>query len=153
MTPRSSLAAVAETLDHEPHAPMAAPIAFDRGLYGFPGAGSFLLVPASREGLYWLQSTENEALCFVLADPFVFFQGYAVDLPDIDVAHLRASSPADIAVFVTVTLAETAGRASTANLQGPICINLNQRLGRQVILNVPGYGVREPLELPPAQST
>ena len=124
------------------------PIVFDHGIYGFPEARSFLLAPTSREGLYWLQSTESEALCFVLADPFVFFRGYAVDLPDIDAAHLRASTPADIAIFVTVTLSETAGRASTANLQGPIAINLHGRRGRQVILNQPGYGVREPLELP-----
>ena len=148
MTVRGNLAVAPTASPVEAPAEQAdAPIIFDRGIYGFPEARSFVLAPTSHDGLYWLQSTEHTALCFVLADPFVFFKGYAVDLPDIDVAHLHASSPADIAVFVTVTLADTPGRASTANLQGPIAINLQDRRGRQVILNQPGYGVREPLEL------
>jgi flagellar assembly factor FliW len=125
-----------------------APITFDRGIYGFPDAKSWILAATTREGLYWLQSTDNEALGFVLADPFRFFRGYTVELPDIDTAHLEASQPEDLAVFVTVTLSDTPGRASTANLQGPIAINLGRRVGRQVILNQPGFGVREPLELP-----
>lgn len=124
------------------------PIIFDRGLYGFPEARSWVLAPTSRQGLYWLQSTDHEALCFVLADPFRFFRGYAVDVPDIDAAHLHAQSPDDLAVFVTVTLSDSPNRASTANLQGPIAINVARRLGRQIILNHGGYGVREPIELP-----
>ena len=143
---RSAAVTVTEA---ELQAPTVAPITFDRGIYGFPDAKSWVLAATTREGLYWLQSTEHDALCFVLADPFRFFRGYSVELPDIDTAHLEAKKPEELAVFVTVTLSETPGRASTANLQGPIAINLNKRVGRQVILNQPGFGVREPLDLPP----
>jgi len=143
----SARSAAVTIREAESSASSVAPITFDRGIYGFPEARSWVLAATSREGLYWLQSTENEALGFVLADPFRFFRGYTVEIPDIDTAHLQASTPEDLAVFVTVTLSDAPGRASTANLQGPIAINLGKRVGRQVILNQPGFSVREPLEL------
>ncbi len=122
-------------------------ITFEHGLFGFPDCRSFVMVPAPREGFYWLQSTEHEALCLLVADPFRLFRGYVVDLPKLDAAALGAGSPEDVAILVTVTLPEAAGRACTANLQGPIAINLQKRLGRQVILNKASWGVREPVYL------
>ncbi len=149
MNVRSEVAAAA-TLDAQrgdAGAPLAMPIEFDRGLFGFPQATSFLLAPTSREGFYWLQSTEHDALCFVLADPFVFFRGYVVDLPDIEAAYLGAKVPGNVVILVTVTLPDGSGRAASANLQGPIAINVRNRVGRQVILNQPGFGVREPFDM------
>lgn len=146
MTPSGNLATVTDTADEAVAAP-ARPIFFERGLFGFGEARSFLLAPTTKEGLYWLQSTEIEALCLVLADPFRFFPGYSVDLPDIDAAYLDAQEPDDVAVLVTVTLADRPDRASTANLQGPVAINVRSRRGRQVIINQPGFGVRELLDL------
>jgi flagellar assembly factor FliW len=128
-------------------APFGSTITFDRGLLGFSDRQTFVLSATSREGLFWLQSTENEALCFVLADPFRFFRGYTVDLPDIDAAYLEARHPDDVAILVTVTLSDRPDRASTANLQGPIAVNVRNCKARQVILNQPGFGVREPLDL------
>lgn len=148
MTPGST---VAESTEARPTAAAGADIdgvlVFDRGIYGFPDARGFTLSATSRKGLYWLQSTEYDALCLVLADPFLFFKGYAVELSDIDAAHLGATSQEDVVILVTVTLSDTPGRASTANLQGPIAINLRTRRGRQIIMNEGGFGVREPLEL------
>src|SRR5690606_40391345 len=53
---------------------------FPSGLYGFPDSHDFALLPAEQNGLYWLHSTEHSALLFVLVDPFVHFENYAVDL-------------------------------------------------------------------------
>jgi flagellar assembly factor FliW len=146
MTPQESLAVVSEpalTATDRPDVVSETPLTFDRGLLGFPDSKSFVLAVTSRDGLFWLQSTDNEALCFVLADPFAFFPGYAVDLPDIDTAYLQAKNPDDVAVLVTVTLSNRPDRASTANLQGPIAINVRNRKARQVVINQPGFGVRE----------
>ena len=53
---------------------------FANGLFGFPEARGFALLPAEREGFFWLQSQEFEALTFLLIDPFAFVEGYSVDL-------------------------------------------------------------------------
>lgn len=150
MTPQGSLAVVSEPATAAPprvDVPAGTPILFDRGMLGFADNRAFVLAATSRDGLYWLQSTENQALCFILADPFLFFPGYSVEIPDIDIAYLEANSPDDIAVLVTVTLADQPGRASTANLQGPIAINVRDRKARQIVINQPGFGVRELLDL------
>lgn len=150
MTPQGSLAVVTETTATTAARPTVESdthITFDRGLLGFPENRAFVLSATSREGLYWLQSTENEALCFVLADPFIFFPGYSVEIPDIDTAYLEAKNPENVAVLVTVTLSDRPDRASTANLQGPIAINIRNRKARQVVVNQPGFGVRELLDL------
>jgi len=149
MTPLGNLAVVTETATPEPDTgiPADTPITFDRGMFGFADNRDFVLASTSRDGLFWMQSTENEALCFVLADPFRFFPGYAVDLADIDAAYLGANEPDDIAILVTVTLSDRRDRASTANLQGPIAINMRNRRARQVISHQSHYGVREILDL------
>lgn len=122
-------------------------IRFEQGIFGFPDCRTFSLLPAPREGFFWLQSTEHEALCLLLADPFRFFRGYAVDLPRLDAAAIGVAGPEDIAILVTVTLPDAPGRACTANLQGPVALNVRTGLGRQVILNKAAWGVREPVYL------
>jgi flagellar assembly factor FliW len=123
------------------------PIVFDDGVYGFPECRSFDLSAAPVEGLYWLESIEHQALRLLLADPFVYFRGYTVDLPNMDAARLQIREPGDVAVLVTVTLPDGHGRTAVANLQGPVVINIRTRRGRQVILNDRAWGVREPIEL------
>jgi flagellar assembly factor FliW len=151
----SACPSLAVALEPEVPRPAARAIAadcilFTDGLYGFPECRSFVLLPTGRTGLFRLQSTEHEALCLLLADPFQFFRGYVVDLPDLDVARLEATAPADVALLVTVTLPDSPGRASTANLQAPIAINLEKKFGRQVILDLPAWDVREPMDLSPS---
>lgn len=124
-----------------------APFVFQGGLFGFPECHSFVLLPAPREGFFWLQSTEHEALCLLLADPFRLFRGYSVDLPKLDAAELGVAGPEDVAILVTVTLPEGNGRVGSANLQGPVALNLRTRRGRQVILNKGAWGVREAVDL------
>lgn len=118
---------------------------FDDGLFGFPGCRRFVLRPTARAGFYWLQSLESEALAFVLADPFQLIDGFSVELPDIEVARLRAQHPSDIAVLTVVTLARSEHEPSTCNLQAPICLNVRTGRGRQLILNDPAAPIRQPL--------
>jgi flagellar assembly factor FliW len=63
------------------------------------------------------------------------------------VADLEGTSAADIAVLSVVTLPRGAGELPTANLQGPLAINLRARLAKQVICEDRDYGVRHPVDL------
>jgi flagellar assembly factor FliW len=120
---------------------------FADGLFGFPECRSFSLFRTGQPGLFWLQSTEHEALTLLLADPFVFSDGYTVELAESDVKRLAATAASDVAILVTVTIAESREQSSTANLQGPLAINVRTGRARQVIVNDPAFAVRHPIDL------
>jgi flagellar assembly factor FliW len=125
---------------------IAQALRFDDGLFGFPACRSFGLVPTVHPGLFWLQSTEHEPLRLLLADPFVFFDGYSVDLPDADVKRLAPEMADDVAILATVTIGE-GPQGITANLQGPIAIDVRTGRARQFIVSDPARQVREPIDL------
>lgn len=128
--------------------PAEAIIRFPSGLFGFPERRSFAFVPGNREGTYWLQSADDPYLAFVLVDPFLFFPGFTADLPPAEVAELGSSEEAgDVAVLAIVTLPASRGEKPTANLQGPLALNLKAQLGKQLALEDPTYGVRCEFEL------
>jgi flagellar assembly factor FliW len=120
---------------------------FPQGLYGFPECRSWVLVPTKRVGLFWLQSAEDALLAFLLVDPFTHFPGYAVDLSLADLARVGTSEPSEIVVLAVVTVGSRDGAPPTANLQGPVVLNMRERHGFQLVLSVEGYGVREPFSI------
>jgi flagellar assembly factor FliW len=122
-------------------------LVFEEGLFGFPECRSFALHRTDHRGLFWLQSTEHEALSFLLVDPFLYFDGYSVDLAEPDVERLAPRASSDIAILTTVTIAESGEQTSTTNLQGPIAINVRTGQARQIIVSDPDYSVRHPIDL------
>lgn len=119
---------------------------FPRGLLGFPEARSFALLPARRAGLFWLQSLEFDALTFLLVDPFPVVEGYALELGGPEGAP-GPVAPDHILVLAIVTLPREPGQTATANLQGPLALDLVARTGRQVVLQDSPFGVRHPVRL------
>lgn len=122
-------------------------ITFADGLLGFPECRSFILLPAERPGLYWLQSTDYPALVFLLVDPFRCFDGYAVDLGPTELRELAARECTEVVVLAIVTLPRARAEAPTANLQGPLAINLRTRRACQLVLHDREAGVRREVDL------
>lgn len=120
---------------------------FPQGLFGFPDCHGFVLVGAQRPGLYWLQSTEFATLTFLLVDPFLHFEGYALDLAKADMRDLQVTSSADAILLAIVTLPTDRSDPPTANLQGPIAFNVRSRLGKQVVLEDGTFGTRCPFAI------
>lgn len=120
---------------------------FPAGLLGLPDCRTFALLPAGRDGLYWMQSVERSELAFVLVDPFLHFEGYAVDLSPADLAELRAEGDGEVAVLTIVTLPGARDRQPTTNLQGPLALNLRAGIGKQLVIQDPELGVRVPVDL------
>ena len=119
---------------------------FPDGLYGFPEAKKFVLIPAEPEGFYWLQSLDHGPLVFLLGDPFVFVPDYLVDLGEAELGPLATDQPSDLAVLAIVTLPKESDGLPTLNLQGPITLNVRTRLGRQVVVADCVYGIRWTLD-------
>lgn len=124
------------------HLPQDQVITMPEGMLGFAGERRFVLLPASPEGVYWLQNVDDGALIFLLIDPFLFFPGYVVDAPDVP-----ESRTPDVAALTIVTLPRTPREECTVNLQGPLVIDFASRTARQVIQEDSRYHTRHPVDL------
>ena len=114
------------------------------GLIGFPACHDFALIPAGPRGFTWLQSMEHETLALLLVDPFLYYPEYSIDLPAPVVNRLGALESADVSVQTVVTLGDEK-YGPTANLQGPVLLNVKKRRGYQFVLQNAPFGTREPL--------
>ena len=119
---------------------------FPEELYGLPDARSFALLPTERAGFFWLQSVEFEALTFLLVDPFLFVDGYSVEVGREELGALSANDASELMVLAILSLPRAQGDAPTVNLQGPLLLNVVDRIGKQVVVEAP-QGMRCPVDL------
>ncbi len=139
-------------------------VTLPEGLLGFPDDRRFLVLPFRYESgaggpgpssLCWLQSADDPQLAFLAVEPHLFFPDYEVDLPEEDASalELRDARQASVLALLTVSRGATRGSerfplppmAVTANLAGPIVINVRSRQGRQVLLAEGRYGTKHVL--------
>jgi flagellar assembly factor FliW len=108
---------------------------FPTPIFGFPSHDEYALLPATREGLWWMQSMKDAGVTFLLADPFVLDPTYGVDLGDSERAALHIEQPTD------------GGAGATANFRAPIVFNLARRTGMQVVSRDEAHDLRRPVTL------
>lgn len=114
-------------------------------MLGFDEASTFaLLDPNPQSPFKVFQLAERPDVCFLVADPAVFFPQYQISLTSDQVADLGLSDPAKAAVLVIVTVRDGGARL-TANLLGPVVVNAETFRGKQIVLSGSGYKVDEPL--------
>lgn len=121
-------------------------LVFPHGMPGFPGERRFALVRwGAFEGPYSLMvDLADPDVRFLVMPPYVFFPDYVVDLDDAIAAKVHLDRPEDCLLLVIVTLGAAASDA-TANLLGPIVVNLQTREGMQAVLAESGHSTRVPL--------
>ena len=115
--------------------PAAEAVLFDDGLLGFPDAQRFALISVDdNTDLFWLQSIDDGTLAFLTTSPWVSFPEYEPDIPDSDREALGLDVPDDASVLCLLTVDRDRALV-TANLLGPVVINLKSRRARQVVLH------------------
>ncbi|MEO8620352.1 MAG: flagellar assembly protein FliW [bacterium] len=119
-------------------------LAMPDGLFGFPACTSFAMLPAGRDGFFWLHSVREPTIDFLIVDPFKYFDGYSVDIAEPILQRLETTLPSDVNVFAIVTLPSGADDA-TANLQGPLVFNVATRMGFQAVIQDTEFSTRERL--------
>lgn len=118
-------------------------IQFPEGIYGFSDEKSFFLFKEKKESpFYWLQSTNKEELAFVIMEPSLIVKDYLPKILPQDLESLRIHSLDECKIFAILTIPENHPEEMTINLQGPILINLKEKLGKQVISLDDNHGVR-----------
>jgi flagellar assembly factor FliW len=116
-------------------------VSFPAGLFGFETLRDYLILDAEKQPFYWLQSTDDAGVAFVLVNPFLFRPDYELDIGDGELTSIGIASPEKALVFAIVTIPPDGG-PMTANLQGPLIINRDLRLGKQAILTDPRWKTR-----------
>jgi flagellar assembly factor FliW len=89
----------------------------------------------------WLQSVEDPAVAFVVVNPVIFFPDYRIEVHPKEIAELMISRFDRVETYVIVTIPDDPSRISV-NLQGPILINTENTLAKQVVLVNSDYQVR-----------
>ena len=118
-------------------------IEFPRGLLGFPKYRKYVLIQPNEEGHFlWLQSVDTPELAFVVTDPSLFVQGYHVPLKAEQMDELQLDSLEQAQVLVIVN---RRGSVLTGNLQGPLVIHTQRRVGEQLVLSDRRFHTRTPL--------
>lgn len=122
-------------------------LTFEYGLPGFPDYHKFILLALDAElPLAVLQSTEEASLGFVVAFPFAFKQDYVFELSEEDKEDLQIKKEEDVLTYSIVTLKENF-KDSTINLMAPVIININKKVGKQIVLqDSKAYPLRFPIQ-------
>jgi flagellar assembly factor FliW len=113
-------------------------VSFPFGLFGFENLRDYIILDAERQPFYWLQSTDDDSIAFVLINPFLFRPDYELDIGDEELKSIGITSPEKALVFAIVTI-PPGGGPMTANLQGPVIINRDLRVGKQAVLTDPRW--------------
>jgi flagellar assembly factor FliW len=108
-------------------------ITFPQGLFGFESLKEYVLLDAEQQPFYWLQSLDVEQVAFILINPFLFRSDYEMNIDNDELQLIGITDPGKAVIFSIVTISPD-NAPMTANLQGPLVINRDNRLGIQAVL-------------------
>ena len=118
-------------------------IDFPKGLLGFARYQRYVLLEAGEDSCFWwLQSTEAPDLAFAVTDPSVFVPTYRVPLREEQMQQMQMRALDEAQVFVIVN---KRGNMLMGNLQGPLVVHVQRRVGEQLVLSDRRYTTRVPL--------
>lgn len=109
------------------------------GILGFPDFKRYVLINAEENSPFkWLQSLDEMGLAFLVIDPFVFKSDYKVDVSDKVKKEIGAASKDDY-IFLVIVVVRADPKESTANLLGPIIVNIHSKKAKQLVLSNTDY--------------
>ena len=79
-----------------------------------------------------MQCVDDENLAFVIIEPLSFMFEYDVEIADSDADFIELTRAEDAVLYVLVSIPANP-QEMTANLQGPLVVNVKNRKARQII--------------------
>jgi len=117
-------------------------ITMKRPILGFEQLHHFCLIEIDElRPFMWLQATEEPAVAFLVVNPVLIFPEYSIEVNSNEVAELKIDRVESVETYVIVTTPEDP-RMMSANLQGPILVNTENNLGKQLVLVNSKYKVK-----------
>lgn len=120
-------------------------ITFPTGLPAFEKIKEYILLNLPENDTFFcLQSIQQPEIAFLLIHPWDFFPQYDIDIPQEDLEEINITQRQQVLLYNIVTIPDDSQKI-TANLMGPILINNENKLGKQVILHQENYHTKHPL--------
>lgn len=115
---------------------------FPEGILGFSDVKQYFILDNPKGGPFkWLQAVNPPSLAFVICDPLLFKPDYEVKIRVEDVTSIKLDDAAKGVVKVILTIPKEPSEM-TANLLGPIILNAQAKLAKQVVLSEAQYSTR-----------
>ena len=101
---------------------------------GFPDSHHFILKPHGTESPFmWLQSLDEPHLAFVVTSAAILAPQYKPAIPALVRQELDATENDPLEILLILTIPHGDPLKMTANLLGPVMINSQKRLAKQVV--------------------
>lgn len=115
---------------------------FPEGLPAFEHVKEFIfLLQPDTKPFVFMHALKPNDLAFACIDPFIVYPEYRPQISEADRIFLHLDKPDDALILSIVTVRADATRTTT-NLQGPIVINIQTSVGKQIICDNQNYPVR-----------
>jgi flagellar assembly factor FliW len=116
---------------------------FELPILGFEKFTQFIMLDHGEDSPFqWLQSIEEPSLAFVITNPNRFDIDYTITIPDEILERLDIQSEDDVIVMNIVNIPASNPGLMTANLVGPLVIQVNNLKAAQVILTDTQYDTK-----------
>ena len=120
-------------------------ITMERPILGFERLHRFCLVEMDELAPFmWLQSVEDPKVAFMVMNPVTLFPDYRININSMEIAELEVADVRSVETYVVVTFSDRPEEIS-ANLQGPILINGENKKAKQLVLVNSQYHVKHSL--------
>lgn len=120
-------------------------IIFKKGIMGLENLKKFIIADIKENPVFKiLQSIEDEAVGLIIISPFEVKNNYEVELKENLTENLSISSQKEVILYNTVTVNSDVHKI-TVNLKAPIVINMDKKLGEQIIIDKEEYKIKHPL--------
>ncbi|MFA6899473.1 MAG: flagellar assembly protein FliW [Desulfurivibrionaceae bacterium] len=107
---------------------------------GFPDSKRFLIKPHGEESPFlWLQSLDDPKLAFVVIQATLLIPQYQAEISNLIRQELQASPEQPLETRLILTIPRENPEGMTANLLGPVAINSQTRLAKQVLQDPTRY--------------
>ena len=117
-------------------------IEFPKGIIGFEQFRKYVLLEREDSDPFcWLQSLEDPNLAFVVINPTIFFRNYKIEIHYKELEDIQVATLDNIEIFAIVTIPDDISKMS-ANLLGPLVVNLNNKYGKQIVLSNSPYTIQ-----------
>lgn len=127
-------------------------ISFPNGIFAFEDEHRFVMLSPLGDDVYpaWLQSVDNENLCFIVFDPCQIVSDYSVTADEESLAAAQLGKDPQ-PHYLTLAVVPEDYKDTTVNLKSPILVNTERMLAAQTIA-AENYPIKFPIFKPPAVS-
>jgi flagellar assembly factor FliW len=120
-------------------------ILFPEGIIGFEDKSQYIIyTKAGYEPFLWLICITDSSIFLPIIDPYLVMPDYEASSNNGELQSIGLDNVHSGKVFSIVTVGRDIHQVTT-NLRGPIIINENRSLGKQIILSESEYSLKQPM--------